>query len=481
MLALCVALLAAAISAWWLGGAPEGDGAAARAPTAQGGATSSDDTTRAGPAALEAPSVGERVARDTAAKRSLAVFLVGEVRGSDGEREQVDLVLVRASNSAVSAPGDAARNPSSDAQVRDITRERTPMRNYFNGRVVRSGRDGAFRIEVTEHVAAALAAGAAELELWVKVLRTGESPREFAIVLRLEREWLEASAPIERRADLVLRRSGRVIGRVLSREPLEGDAWVALFELNGGTVRRQPLAQTRCDGASGAFELLAEVDREVALVAWSSGRRPRTERLLVSDRAAPLELLLDGGERLAGLVRLGPDPVACELDLALIADGGVQCVAGEDALTWNGAAFEWSTSSGHSDGSGHFEVTALAPARYRVDVKAPRGVRASATTLEVQAPADDALLELPLGRVELRLYRDGAPAANFRFSVTEQRQRGIVLDHLLADAAGSAMLWLAEDSEVWVNYPAKSHADLPNGVRIDNPGPGRSTTQRIDW
>ncbi len=469
LLALCLALFgAAAVALWWFA-ADEGDGAAARAPATDSSVPTDAPAQRT---TLEAPSSVERVERDPSHKRGLSVFLVGEARTSAGEPAQVDLVLIRG--------GDGVDGSLRTVEVRDITRERAKPRSYVNGRVARTADDGSFRVEITEHVSERLAAGAARLELWIKALRIGESPREFSVAIPLEREWREASAPVEVRADLVLRGSGRVHGRVLGREPLESDAWVALFEFNEGTLRRQPLANTRCDGESGAFEFLAEVDREVALVAWTEGSRPRTERLFVSDNSAPLELLLDRAERLTGVVKLGPDGVACGLDLELMVTGGMSCAVGEDVLTWTGDAFEWSRPYGQCDSSGRFEFTGLAPGRYRAHVKAPRGVRSSAIALDVVAPAQDLLLELPLARVELALFKDGAPAANSHVSVSEQRPRAITLDQVQTDAAGVAVLWLAEDSEVRVTRREDNHDVAANGVLVDNPGPGRSSTQRID-
>lgn len=469
ILALCLALFgAAAVALWWFA-TDEGDGAAARAPATDSSAPAEAPPQRT---TLEAPSSGERVERDPSLERGLSVFLVGEARTSAGEPAQVDLVVIRG--------GDEADTALRAVEVRDITRERTRPRSYVNGRVARTAVDGSFRVEITEHVSERLAAGAARLELWIKALRIGESPREFSVAIPLEREWREASAPVEVRADLVLRGSGRVHGRVLGREPLEGDAWVALFEFHEGTLRRQPLANTRCDGASGAFEFLAEIDREVALVAWTEGSRPRTERLFVSDRSASLELLLDRGERLTGVVKLGPDGVACGLDLELMVKSGVSCAVGEDVLTWTGAAFEWSRLYGQSDSSGRFDFAGLAPGRYRAHVKAPRGVRSSAIALDVIAPAHDLLLELPLARVELALFKDGAPATNFLVSVSEQRPGAFTLDQLQSDSAGLAVLWLAEDSEVRVTRREGGHDVVANGVLVNHPGPGRSSTQRID-
>ncbi len=475
-LALCLALLGAAAAALWWFSADAGDGAAARAPAKE---SSTAPSAPPQPAELETPAASERVERDATARQGMAVFLVGNVRTSRGEPAQVDLVLI-ARNESV---GDATtvEHYVRGVEVQEAVRNRKRPVSYANGRVARTASDGSYRIEITEHVAGRLAAGALRLDLSLKVLRTGENPREFDVALGVERKWQTASAPIDLRADLVLRSAGRVHGRVVGREPLTSDAWVALFDLYQGALRRQPLAHARCESTSGAFEFMVELDREIALVAWSAEMRPTTERLRVSDNSAPLEVLLERGERLQGVVKLGPDGVACALDLELNSRDYLPCPVGEDVLAWNGVAFEWSRVYGQSDESGRFNIPSLAPGRYKAHIKAPRGVRMTATTLDVVAPAEDLLVELPFARVELKLFRNGAPAANFRFGVHEQRQLSIAMDQMHADAAGSAVLWLAEDSEVWVNDPDKRQDVVPSGVRIDNPGPGRSSTQRIDF
>lgn len=368
----------------------------------------------------------------------------------------------------------------------DVTSRKAAQRSFSGGVVCRSGADGSYRIDVTAFVRARLLKArwlaVSQLGLWVKAVRVGESPREFELAFNAPQEWLTATAPIELRADLVLRASCELVGSVISATPIEGDAHVALFEWVDDAPARQPTQVVRCSADGGEFALPVSCPFDGLLVAWSEGLRPQSRRVAVDGAPQRIDLVLELGASISGRASVADVAVQGAVHLELVAPNATRCALGEAWITWTGSSFEWSRVSTSSDERGLFEAVGLAPASYEVSVGSVRGVYASQLPkLTLAAPAAGVELRIELARVQLEVFKAGQPAPRVRLDVFENSARGSQLGGTMTDDAGLAVLWLAPDSQasVWESNQgvARPHTQK---IRIDNPGAGRALRVRID-
>lgn len=416
------------------------------------------------------------------APREPQVVLIGVVSGPDGPQANSNVIVAPAYNLPPSR--------GFEVEALELGAQQDWARNYTNGRTFRTDARGEFRAEINAWFASTRAAPPRAADqraaLWVKLLRDGADPVEFELRVPLGAFITDRQADVEYRAQLRFAGRCQVRGRVVA-EQLTDEApelQVAAFALVDGMPHKRPQAQATCRTGSGEFEFELPCDFDGVLVMWADGFRPRTLALRAGSQDVGEHELERGatirgrasiaGEPVCGLVRAQPQPA-----------GALDCSLGEVWVTWDGGQFEWTVASDFSAEDGSFELRGLRPGAYSVSLGAlRRGYASELPAVELTAPASGVELAPECARVELLVFRAGAPLANASFEVAETAAGARRIGGTRTDAEGRAVLYLDPKCETNVVFqaPADSQHSVapPIEQRIPTPPAGQSRAIRID-
>lgn len=326
------------------------------------------------------------------------------------------------------------------------------------------------------------------LPLQIRVTRPGFTARDFELVLELNRERLASPAPLDYEAELRMPVSCEVTGRARAAGGDPRSVRVAAFEWNGHTPGAQPLVLTTCDGANERFGLELDCERAHLVVAFAEGFRPEVRIVAAATQVDLGLVVLERGESLEGRARLGTEGVRGLVRLALASQEEREAVRrplDQRWVCWTNGRFEWDELAVSSDIDGRFAFHGLAPLRYRLSLGAVPGVYASDVRLaDVVAPATALDVSPPLCRMDVRLFREGAPAVNAPFDISEVGASGITIGTHRTDASGAATLWL--DPSRAATLALEPLAPIPGAPRkierrLDCPGRGQAVAVRVDF
>lgn len=416
------------------------------------------------------------------APREPQVVLIGVVSGPDGPQANANVILAPAYNLPPSR--------GFEVEALELDAQQDWARNYTNGRTFRTDARGEFRAEINAWFASTRAtpprAADQRAALWVKLLRDGADPVEFELRVPLGAFITDRQADVEYRAQLRFAGRCQVRGRVVAEQLGEEapELQVAAFALVDGAPHKRPQAQVTCRAGSGEFEFELPCDFVGLLVMWADGFRPRTLELRAGSQDVGEHALERGatirgrasiaGEPVSGLVRAQPQPA-----------GALDCSLGEVWVTWDGGQFEWTVASDFSAEDGSFELRGLRPGVYSVSLGAlRRGYASELPAVELTAPASGVELAPACARVELLVFRAGAPLANASFEVAETAAGARRIGGTRTDAEGRAVLYLDPKCETIVVFqaPADSQHSVAPPIEqpISTPPAGQSRSIRID-
>jgi hypothetical protein len=279
--------------------------------------------------------------------------------------------------------------------------------------------------------------------------------------------------------------SARVaVGEADSGSNVEGDSvHILALEFDGERAtspRRPHHFSTTPDSRRPGIDLTCGV--EYVLLAYARGYRPHSQRFVAESGLDLGDIVLDRGETISGHVRMGGENVQGVLRVELANAG--ELINTADRFAWREGRVEWFQLTVSSDDAGAFRAEGLAPELYNVSIHSLRGGLATPGAItEVRAPAVGVDFAFGAARVELRVFNEGAPVANFLLQIHERSAAGGSGGAVRTDANGIALVWVQPDRTTSVSYDVRPNPQDPPQRRelpLHFPGVGQRSVVRID-
>jgi len=458
-------------------------------------------------APLDAPSIEPMAVRETtaeptaertetpasaAAPAERRVILSGVVYDAMAPLAGSEVIVMRGARNAdapLSSKGTSDGGMAATS-VRRLGRDE-PKRNYAFGVATQTRDSGSYRVDVSRFFPASAAQDRDQQTdtLWVKVTRVGAAPVEFDVALLHADDIARATGVVQLEADLGVTAICTATGVARAADGAVDQVMVFVFELVDGKPGASPTFQYAAQSPAGHFGLPLDCEREYVVVAASEGYAPETRIVSPGSSRDLGELVLHRGASIAGFARVAGAPVRGVVKLELDAPESRELVPrssiGSHWLAWFGGRFEWDSLTVSSGDDGAFAASGLRESDYRVSLRSSRGVFSSRTpSIVVRAPAGGVDLSPSVCRLDLRLFHLGQPAANTAFEITEAGGGATTISSYRADATGAAVLWIDPELETTIavtQQGAEGEAPVRTALRAYCPGPGQSTSMRLDF
>jgi RNA polymerase sigma factor (sigma-70 family) len=347
----------------------------------------------------------------------------------------------------------------------------------------RPSRDGTFEMDVSP-LFVQNPSGGTPLELLVRADHADFAPVEERLPLDPAKRNRPpvGSPPWELRADFDLSLSGAVSGQILlpSGKAAAGTP-VELIALEEGKPAAKPTDHGRC-AADGRFRLRASRTGPHVVLAVRENFVPWTEPVtLEPGREAVLSPhSLSIGAHIGGTIRvLGRPAPAGTRVVACCRHGGDSYRFGGENVQWEHGAFcHGSPLIGRADASGRYRIEGLIPGPHDVyTVALPEGHIVGVPSHSVEAPRDDADIDIDFARLALRVRSGGRALPNALVEVQPSDGRGGGA-RLRTDGGGACSVLVPPRVALGVRTELEGYQGP--AIEVVAPGPGETVTSEIE-
>lgn len=363
------------------------------------------------------------------------------------------------------------------AEAVNVTHElRTQLRTRtYAGPRTDSDGEGRFRIDISS-----LFRNGPPTALWIQVSAPTSRANHFELPLS---QFLHDEAPAVFEHDVTLQLEPACVVHVAFNFPTSEQAQgeqpnkrtppVTVVRVGGDAHLRPNSPSVWRHGRDGEHEIGLECGESYVLLSADSGWRPIGVSVQPTAETHLGRFELERGASVSGRVVSDGAPVRALVTLELVG-GGARTGFGNDEFCELNGVYERARLTVPTNADGEFRADGLANARYRVRaVPADNPHATGDVAREIDAPAENLLLQFELGRLDLRVRRAGQPVAGQMISIHHRSPNGNSGGALVTDNDGAALLRLRPDQRTTLELRWREFKGGPEYVRqLDAPFPG---------